>query len=131
MTAAKVSQLLAGFAVVGLVLAFIYRAWTKAVNAWLASWESLAEKAFRPTVTLYCWPHKANHTLPADDVERIVYALGGIAVDARGTEPIGCDPMPQPDCPLSLLRLADDSEGYAEHVEQGFTCRFLGEEWTP
>lgn len=85
-------------------------------------------------LNLYCWRHNAVHAVPLHDVEKILYALGPAPTDAyfsgyddgKGmhgvTEPTR-DRDERPDCWLEVLRWADDSEMYAEHVEQGIECR--------
>lgn len=130
MTADKVSQLLAGFTVMAVVLLVMYWAWARTMDAWLASWESLAEKAFRPTVTLYCWPHKANHTLPLADVEKIVYSLGGMTSRAyelgRDGETAGAE-LP---CLLNALDAGEVGD-YFQFVDLSIDKRTEAEEWTP
>jgi len=81
---------------------------------------------------LYCWPCRTVHEFGLEDVEKIVYALGPVGDDqyssgfddgaTPGAGPIRLPGDPQP-CWLEVLRWADDSEMYAEHVEQGIECR--------
>ena len=88
-------------------------------------------------IRLYCWPHRAVHTLESADVERAVYALGAMAADSyaagmddqrRGvTEALVPDLM----CLLDVLESTHTDEGYREHVEQGITGRTHAPEWTP
>lgn len=77
---------------------------------------------------LYCWPCRMVHALPLADVERIVYALGAAEACARNDDQV---PAQGPEdfgtqCLVFVLRSAGDAEAYAEHVEQGVTCRALG-----
>jgi hypothetical protein len=87
-----------------------------------------------PDLNLYCWPCREVHQLPAADVEKIVYALGPAPTDAyfSGYDDggdnygLGAEPTRARDyqpCWLEVLKSADDSEVYAEHVEQGIECR--------
>jgi hypothetical protein len=69
------------------------------------------------SMNLHCWPCRTVHEFGLDDVERIVYALGGIAADDFNRI------VSEPDCLISVLRGASDSEAYAEHVDQGVECR--------
>lgn len=73
------------------------------------------------SMNVYCWPHRAVHTLSLNDVEALVYTLGVMAVDGYQLGD-GEQPHAQ-DCPLDVLRLGHNPEGYAEHVEQGVVCR--------
>lgn len=87
------------------------------------------------SMTLYCWRCNGPHVLLLPDVEKIVYALGPAPTDAYfsgyddGGDNYGLGAEPtrskdeQPTCWLEVLRWADDSEMYAEHVEQGIECR--------
>lgn len=80
------------------------------------------------TLRLFCWAHNAVHTLTAEQVERAVYALGGMAVDMR-SEKIAhagtpsahvADYLAPPDCLYEVLGSARlRSAGYRELVEQG------------
>ena len=84
---------------------------------------------------LYCWQHKANHTLPLADVERIVYALmaDALMVSMANSLPDTAD-LPQSviPCQLEILKnWANDIEVFAEHVEQGVGCRIAAGNRTP
>jgi hypothetical protein len=71
-----------------------------------------------PEMTLHCRACRGVHTFAVGDVERIVYAL------AAATESLG-DPLApaEPPCLLVVARWSDDPAVYAEHVDQGVTCR--------
>ena len=77
---------------------------------------------------LFCWSHNRAHRFTPGEGERIVYALMALLHDAelahaQRQEPPAIDSRDDPICPEAALRLAYDSEGYAEHVEQGVECR--------
>lgn len=88
----------------------------------------------RPEVEmrLWCWQHKANHTLPLADVERIVYALGWHSINNNWMPGAWENRVEQPHplCPLFILSWAVGEGAYAEHVEQGVECRAAAGEWT-
>lgn len=73
-------------------------------------------------LNLYCWPCRTVHQFDLDDVEKIVYTLGASEWDGWNDAhmPSGDE---HPQCLREILRLADNPEGYAEHVEQGVECR--------
>lgn len=82
-------------------------------------------------IRLYCWAHQAVHELPIEDVEKLVYALQAAektawqagADDPRMGHLCARDPM---DCPFEIRKWAEDSELFAEHVEQGSASREAG-----
>lgn len=95
------------------------------VSEWVPTFDGLR---------LYCWRHNLLHEIAVPDVEKILYALGPAPTDAyfsgyddgRGMHGVAeptRDRDERPDCWLEVLRWADDSEMYAEHVEQGIECR--------
>lgn len=64
--------------------------------------------------------HRAGHDLTAEQVERVVYAFSAALLDEgmAGEEgPYYDDPDAEP-CPMEMLRMANDGEGYLEHVDQ-------------
>jgi hypothetical protein len=82
----------------------------------------------RVLLTLYCWRCNTVHELPAQDVEKVIYALGATVADAyaAGAEDpaFGLEQAQLgPDCLLEMLRAAGNPEVYTEHVEQGVECR--------
>jgi hypothetical protein len=74
---------------------------------------------------LYCWNHNMVHPFAPGEAERIVYALTGMLSTAESSEPLDNPPYGDPKlvCPREALALAQDSECYLEHVEQGVACR--------
>lgn len=75
---------------------------------------------------LYCWNHNLVHQFTPGEVEQIVYAFTGLLFDARREEVDGDYAEYHPKlmmCPKEALMLANDSECYLEHVEQGVACR--------
>lgn len=91
------------------------------------------------TMNLYCWQHKANHTLPLADVERIVYALGAevgyVYASTFGRDMSTYEDMDgEPDCLLDVLKgattgLFATTDQFAAHVERGVECRAAAGEW--
>jgi|GEM_PF-6750387 len=72
-------------------------------------------------MAVYCWQHRATHQLQLEDVEVLVYVLGAMVVDGYK---LGDDSTQHaPDCPIEMVQLGRNAEGYAEHVEQGIDGR--------
>lgn len=75
-------------------------------------------------MNVYCYPHKTNHTLTQGQAEKVIYALSG-EVGTALCEPdgdriyAGEDGFAHIPCPLEMLKMAGDCEGYAELTE---TC---------
>lgn len=71
---------------------------------------------------LYCFPHNKTHDIDGPNVERIVYAMTAALADAE-TEAeqdrlyVGDDAFNRFSCPLAHLEMADNPEGYREHVD--------------
>lgn len=88
--------------------------------------------AFR-WLRLYCWPCNGVHEFVLADVEQLVYALGAAEVMAYESGFADADSEEMrtrgetPACLRTILRAAENPEAFAEHVEQGVTCRERGE----
>lgn len=73
-------------------------------------------------MNVYCNQHDANHKLTQGQAERVIYALSGEVASAL-CEPdgdriyAGEDGFSLIPCPLSMLQMAGDGEGYAELTE--------------
>jgi hypothetical protein len=73
-------------------------------------------------MNLYCFQHDANHKLTPSQAEKVIYALSGEVASAL-CEPdgdriyAGEDGYKHIPCPIGMLQMAGDSEGYGELVE--------------
>jgi hypothetical protein len=64
--------------------------------------------------------HHAGHDLTPDQIERIVYAFSAALLDQGMAGELGphYDDIDAEPCPLEMLSMAGDGEGFLEHVEQ-------------
>jgi len=67
---------------------------------------------------LYCWTHKANHLIPIADIERVVYALGAMAIDPL----VEIREPGRPNCQLDVLEQAR-IEDYQQFVDLSIANR--------
>jgi hypothetical protein len=68
-------------------------------------------------VALYCQPCRTNHKLGIDELERLIYALSGLLLDAQSDEPAEeSHRLRTPDCWEQTLAWTSDPEAYAEHI---------------
>lgn len=82
---------------------------------------------------LWCFKHQAAHVIRAGDVERILYALGGMVQDVRMERDLArtmvAESSPPPDadytseCPLVVLDSTHDIDGFFELVLDGVEGR--------
>jgi hypothetical protein len=77
------------------------------------------------TLTVVCSACNMNHTYPASDAERIIYAFQAAETD---DDIETRDEATMPDCLNSVLAMATDGEGFGEHTEALMEARIRTEE---